>query len=62
MKGRTGLWKKRARGCVTAVTNLEIHAGGRDTGDAVESASSGESVASKKGRISITLASNEQQQ
>jgi hypothetical protein len=48
VKGRTGSWKKRARGCVTTVPNLEIHVGGRETGDAVESASSGESVAQRQ--------------
>jgi hypothetical protein len=62
VKGKTGSWKKRARGSATDVANLEIHVGGRETREAGESASSGESVAPKKGRLSITLAPHEKQQ
>jgi hypothetical protein len=62
VKGKLGSWKKRAQDCANTVTILETHADGREAGEAVVSASSGDYGAPKKGRRSITLASHEQKQ
>jgi hypothetical protein len=59
-KGQNSLVEEKSKG--NAVTKLENHADGRESGEAVELASSGDFVAPKNGRLSITLTPHEQKQ